>query len=52
MIQKRYQYYDNNGIQWTDWFNWDENNEKLSYYQKKEPKQPNKLLNEYRISKD
>lgn len=40
MKQKRYQYYGPNGIQWTEWFN---------YEGPEEPRQMgNKLKNEYR----
>lgn len=41
MIYKRYQYYTNNGIQWTSWFKWDSTiKEKYQF--------KNKLLNEYK----
>lgn len=41
MIFKRYQYYSNEGIKWTEWFPWD--SELTEKFQLK-----NKLLNEYK----
>lgn len=43
-MQKRYQYYTNKGIEWTDWFEWESNDFKPKYQLERHPK----LLNEYR----
>lgn len=50
MIQKRFQYRTNKGIQWTDWLPYVKDNTKLSSIQKEEKWQlkPN-LRNEFRI---
>lgn len=39
-MEKRYEHYTKNGIEWTDWFEWD--GEKYKWQLK------NKLRNEYR----
>ncbi len=50
MIQKRFQTYTNEGIVWSDWYNFIEDDSKLEYLQKEEKYQyGKKLLNEYRI---
>ena len=41
MTQKRYQYYSNQGIQWTPWFNY-------NWRTKESWQLKNKLKNEYR----
>lgn len=54
-IQKRYQYWSNEGgkpvIQWTNWYNYCEDDSLLKVFQKKEKYQlmNSKLLNEFRI---
>lgn len=51
MILKRYQYYSREGIVWTEWFNYNEDDNLLSVLQKNEKYQllNPKLLNEFRI---
>ena len=50
MIQKRYQHWSSTGIQWTDWFDYREDNGQLKDLQVNEKWQAkNKLLNQYRI---
>lgn len=50
MIQKRYQYYSKNGIRWTSWRNFCDDDAELSRLQSEEKWQlKNKLLNEYKI---
>ena len=50
MIQKRYQKYTSNGIEWTPWVNYEKDDTKLSYLEKEEQWQLKpKLKNEYRI---
>lgn len=50
MIQKRYQYYSKEGIKWTEWSDYMDDDSKLEYLQKEEIYQLKpKLLNEYRI---
>lgn len=41
MVQKRYQYYAQDGIKWTPWFNW-------RYDSRDKWQIKNKLLNEYK----
>ena len=51
MIQKRYEYYGPNGIQWTDWFNYSKEDSLLKVFQKEEKWQVmNKLRNEFRLA--
>ena len=50
MIQKRFQYRTNKGIQWTDWLPYSKDNTKLSSIQKEEKWQLKPTLrNEFRI---
>lgn len=50
MIQKRYEYWSNQGKTWSDWFNYDENNNNLTALQTNEQFQlGKKLRNEFRI---
>ena len=50
MIQKRYQYISSEGIKWTEWSDYMDDDSKLEYLQKEEKYQLKpKLLNEYRI---
>ena len=50
MIQKRYQYIKRSGVEWTDWFNYCEDDTQLNILQTEEKYQlKSKLLNEYRI---
>ena len=50
MIQKRYQYYSKEGIKWSEWSDYMDDDSKLEYLQKEERYQLKpKLLNEYRI---
>ena len=50
MIQKRYQYYNSTGVEWTDWTDYIEDDSKLEYLQREEAYQLKpKLRNEYRI---
>ena len=50
MIQKRFQYWSVQGILWTDWFDYCEDNGQLQTLQTEEKWQlKNKLLNEFRI---
>ena len=50
MIEKRYQYYSSQGIQWTEWRDYIDDDSKLEYLQKEEKFQlkPH-LKNEFRI---
>ena len=51
MIQKRYQYIGSKGAEWTEWFNYCEDNSLLKVFQKEEKYQlkNSKLLNEFRV---
>ena len=50
MIQKRYQYYSKEGVKWSEWSDYMDDDSKLEYLQKEEKYQLKpKLLNEYRI---
>lgn len=50
MIQKRYQFQGKSGIEWTEWFDFCEDDSKLDFFQKEEKYQLKpKLLNEYKI---
>ena len=49
-IQKRYQYISKDGVVWTEWFNYCEDNSLLRTFQKEEKYQlKNHLLNEFRV---
>ena len=50
MIQKRYERFGPNGVEWTEWRDYIEDDSKLEYLQKEEPYQLKpKLRNEYRV---
>lgn len=50
MIQKRYEYWSGQGKTWSDWFDYDSNDNNLSAIQANEPYQSGKKLrNEFRI---
>lgn len=50
MIQKRFQYHSKQGITWTEWRNYCDDDSQLSSLQEEEKYQLKpKLLNEYRI---
>jgi hypothetical protein len=50
MIFKRYQYISSNGIEWTDWAPYMDDDSKLEYLQKEEAWQLKpKLKNQYKI---
>ena len=50
MIQKRYQTFSSQGIIWTEWYDYIEDDSKLEYLQKEDAWQLKpKLKNEFRI---
>ena len=50
MIQKRYEYWSGQGKTWSDWFDYDSNDNNLSAIQANEQYQfGNKLRNEFRV---
>jgi hypothetical protein len=49
MIQKRYEYWSNQGKVWSDWFDFEEDNSQIDSLREKESKQYGRLNNEYRI---
>ena len=50
MIQKRYQFQGKLGIEWSDWYNYTEDDSQLSRLQTEEKYQLKpRLLNEFRI---
>ena len=50
MIQKRYQYISSEGIKWTEWSDYMDDDSKLEYLQKEEAWQlKSKLKNEYKL---
>lgn len=51
MIQKRYQWISKEGVVWTHWYNYCEDDSLLKIFQKEEKYQlkNSKLLNEFRV---
>ena len=50
MIQKRFEYFTSEGVKWTDWSDYIEDDSKLEYLQREEAYQLKpKLRNEYRV---
>ena len=49
MIQKRYQTYTDSGLEWSEWFDYEENDSKFSQIKEEKYQLKPKLLNQYRI---